>query len=260
MKLPIIAASLFSLSNALPTEPTVGDLEIVGGVPVTPFAYPWLVALQQGSSQFCGGSLLDATTIITAAHCSVSQRPASVTVYAHRHNLSLNATLENALVFSVTRITSHPQYKASNKAYDAAIWKVKLTSGDASTIPANKLTLDDGSASADENPLIISGWGTTSSGGRASKILLETKVNVFNQSACRNQYSTLDATSICAAAPGKDTCQGDSGGPMFSISGESITLVGLTSYGQGCADPKFAGVYTRVSTITSWIKTEQEKA
>lgn len=31
------------------------------------------------------------------------------------------------------------------------------------------------------------------------------------------------------------------------------TLVGVTSYGKGCADEKYAGVYARVSTFVNWI-------
>lgn len=80
---------------------------------------------------------------------------------------------------------------------------------------------------------------------------------------------------ICAAAPGKDTCQvcdfislvlslgqhlfisngfskqGDSGGPML-VAG---VQVGITSFGIGCANPNFAGVYTRVTKYVSWIAT-----
>lgn len=51
-----------------------------------------------------------------------------------------------------------------------------------------------------------------------------------------------------------DTCQGDSGGPlmMFSSNNQWI-LVGLTSYGEGCAQPAYSGVYTRVAAYQDWI-------
>ncbi len=52
-----------------------------------------------------------------------------------------------------------------------------------------------------------------------------------------------------------DTCQGDSGGPlmMFTSSNQWV-LVGLTSFGDGCARPAYSGVYTRVAAYENWIK------
>ena len=52
-----------------------------------------------------------------------------------------------------------------------------------------------------------------------------------------------------------DTCQGDSGGPlMMFTSSRQWVLVGLTSFGEGCAKPQFSGVYTRVAPYESWIR------
>jgi trypsin len=62
-------------------------------------------------------------------------------------------------------------------------------------------------------------------------------------------------TQICAGYPEgqKDTCQGDSGGPLFVYKDNKQVLVGLTSYGIGCALPKYPGVYARVSALRDWI-------
>ncbi|XP_046459164.1 trypsin Blo t 3-like isoform X2 [Daphnia pulex] len=100
---------------------------------------------------------------------------------------------------------------------------------------------------------IIAGWGTTSFGGSISSTLLKANVTILDNSICSGQYGStfVPANQLCAAAPGKDTCQGDSGGPVI-VNG---VVVGITSYGNGCADPDFAGVYTRVSSYVGWIQT-----
>ncbi|KAK4010282.1 hypothetical protein OUZ56_019428 [Daphnia magna] len=103
----------------------------------------------------------------------------------------------------------------------------------------------------ENEPAVIAGWGTTSSGGSISSILLKANVTVLANSVVASQYgsSFLPLAMLGAAAPGKDTCQGDSGGPLY-VKG---VQVGITSWGSGCADPDFAGIYTRVTTYVDWI-------
>jgi trypsin len=253
LKISMKYLALAAVAFALPTDEVPVE-NIVGGTPVSPpFKYPWLVSLQNRGSHFCGGSLLNANTIITAAHCSQRSVSDSLRVFANRHNLRASAGSENALEFRVTKITNHPNYSTGNYAFDASIWKVQLASGDATRIPGGVVQLDDGSVSADGADMIIGGWGTTSSGGSASSILLETVVDIVPTAECKKGYSNLHPSSICAARPGKDTCQGDSGGPMFAFKDAKPVLVGLTSYGQGCASPGFPGVYARVTSFRDWI-------
>lgn len=59
---------------------------------------------------------------------------------------------------------------------------------------------------------------------------------------------------FCASAAGKDSCQGDSGGPAISTVGTTKYLVGVVSWGYGCADPRYPGVYSNVSYARAWIK------
>ena len=58
---------------------------------------------------------------------------------------------------------------------------------------------------------------------------------------------------LCASKPGRDTCSGDSGGPLVGTSSGHAALVGITSFGDGCARPGHPGVYTRVTAIRAWV-------
>ncbi|XP_046459165.1 trypsin-like [Daphnia pulex] len=102
---------------------------------------------------------------------------------------------------------------------------------------------------------VIAGWGSTYSGGRVSQKLLKANVTIQDNSVCTRQYgSEFNGNAmLCASAPGKDTCQGDSGGPII-VNG---ILVGTTSWGYGCANPNYAGIYTRITTYVDWIQTTQ---
>jgi trypsin len=233
---------------------------IVGGKEVPKFQYPWLVSLETSNFHICGGTLLDANNVLTAAHCGVGERPSpSLTAVAHRHDLTSDVDAENSVVFEVKRIINHPQYDSKTNAFDAAIWKIQVVSGDLKTLSGaiGAVEIDDGSLGFKSNTtLTIAGWGDTLENGPSSQVLLEAQVDIVDSKDCKKAYDYLDASSLCAAAPGKDTCQGDSGGPLFKPSGKKgkVTLVGITSFGDGCANAKYPGAYARTSSIIDWIR------
>lgn len=85
-KLALVAALVpsMSMAAALPQSPDIiPEAGIVGGDQATAGDFPFIVSLSRsGGSHFCGGSLLNANTVLTAAHCSVGQSASSVQVRA----------------------------------------------------------------------------------------------------------------------------------------------------------------------------------
>jgi trypsin len=76
--LATIAMPAVAMAAALPQD----SVQIVGGVPAQQGDFPFIVSLQTGGSHFCGGSLLNSTTVLTAAHCAQAVSATSVTIRA----------------------------------------------------------------------------------------------------------------------------------------------------------------------------------
>ena len=181
----------------------------------------------------------------------------SLTASLYRHDLSRSPSSEHSCSETIQIIAfyNHPDYNTQN--LDSDICLLRMASVPRCSIQG--AILDTGSTVSDGDLLTIAGWGDTvaqpvsgSVGAVASSVLLEAQVPVVPQSQCAG-YTT--SNMICAgyAAGGVDTCQGDSGGPAFVSSGGSATLVGVVSFGYGCAQPGYPGVYARVSTLRNWI-------
>lgn len=113
-------------------------------------------------------------------------------------------------------------------------------------------------------PVWTAGWGKTSVVGSVSNKLNNVQVKLYDASACSfiSLYHGIRDWSnyLCAGEleGGKDSCQGDSGGPLFikekNGHRQKFVLIGITSFGIGCAEPGLAGVYTKVGSYLSWIK------
>jgi trypsin len=105
---------------------------------------------------------------------------------------------------------------------------------------------------------VVSGWGTLSSGSSSLPTQLQAvTVDIVSDAACDSAYASyggITENMICAAVPGggKDACQGDSGGPL-AVNG---VLVGLVSWGVGCAEASYPGVYSNVASLRDFV-TEQ---
>jgi len=90
------------------------------------------------------------------------------------------------------------------------------------------------------------------------------EVNVLSNDVCMNNYGygqgQITDQMMCANVEGggKDSCQGDSGGPLVSPNPDLYELIGVVSFGVGCALADYPGVYARMSKQLEWIGSNTE--
>jgi len=226
---------------------------IVGGEEVDPACpnckYDFMVSLQTNSGyHFCGGALVREDWVITAAHCVQGDSPSQVKVKIGLHNV--NGT-QGSITRSVSQIIIHPSYSSWSLNNDYAI--LQLSQPITNFEPIQLVT----DTSHDEEPVMATtmGWGATQSGGWGSNILLEVDVPIDD--SCGN-YSNSDITNnmVCAGfnTGGYDSCQGDSGGPLIMTNSDGeYELIGIVSWGYGCAEPGYPGVYAKVHSRLDWF-------
>ncbi len=220
---------------------------IVGGEPTTTDEYPYIMQITDTTGfQFCGGTLVAPNKVVTAAHCMQGERPSTIEVVGGRTELEGT----DGTVSAVTNIWRHPEYDRVNFVNDVAV----ITLEDAMPYDTLPIAQAEDSDLYEEGTLTrILGWGATSSNGSFPDQLLTAEVPVVSDEACAEVYDPgFDPDAhVCAGYEegGVDTCQGDSGGPLV-IEGR---LAGITSFGQGCAEPGYPGVYTQVNTYADLL-------
>ena len=253
----IILKCLLSISTILPFS-LYSQAEIVGGVDADIEDYPYNAALLStsgwgGGYAYCGASIINEYWILTAAHCVQGESANSTGVRVG----SDNNYAQGGVTYDALEIISHPNYNANTLNNDIALIRVDGPINFNNSTQPVVLMCDQQVALGVQEPgqsSWITGWGNTE-GTTNSTQLQVVEVPITTQS----NYGTnqIDADMIMAGFPdgGYDSCQGDSGGPMVVLAADGQTYLqsGVVSWGNGCADPGYPGVYSRISYFIDWI-------
>lgn len=247
-KFVVLFSAISCSLEAAVTEGMLPQLDgrIVGGMSTTIGSFPWQVSLQRSGSHFCGGSIYNTKIIVTAAHCLQS-----ISVYALKVRVGSSFWHSGGVLINVASFKNHEGYNSLTMVNDIAVIKLASSLSLGSNIKAIKLASSSpgGGATA-----AVSGWGTTSYGSSSLPTQLRfVNVKILSPSSCSSSTygygSEIKSSMICAYTLGKDSCQGDSGGPLVS----GGVLVGIVSWGYGCAYANYPGVYTDIAALRSWL-------
>ena len=244
------------------------QVEIVGGEDCDISEYPWQAAIY-ASGYLCGASVINQYWVITAAHCVEENNqviPAeSITIGVGSSNEYAGLFGSGGDEYDVEEVISHPNYGWSGN--DIALLRTKEPIVFNDDVQPISIICSEQVAAGAQDPGVIStitGWGNTSQGGQGADILQFIEVPIIspNDPGLSNQLNINTTTEILAGSidGGMDSCQGDSGGPLAvrNVEDTEWLLVGITSWGLGCAQEGKPGVYTKVSNYINWINTNTD--
>jgi len=240
--------------------PAAAAGRIVNGQVVNPMhSRPYQAYLQSCSSRgcaMCGATLLNKRYAMTAMHCVTDAT--NLVVALGEHNIRQDIENQQVQGIKVERVIKRPDYNTNTIDNDIALLRLSSeVEFNNNVIPACLPTNRDQQYANWE--AVVSGWGTTSEGGSTSDVLKETTQTILSSTdpvcVTGSQDNPVPNSKMCGYKQGTDSCQGDSGGPLVVMEDKRWTVVGVVSYGLGCARTGYAGVYARVTNYLDWINT-----
>ncbi|XP_028168466.1 trypsin-3-like [Ostrinia furnacalis] len=254
MKFFAICFLLVTTAVCLPASPEELSARIVNGFEVDITQVPYQATLQRsvsgGWAHSCGAVIISSRAVLSAAHCVVNfvNQPSLIRV-----SVGTSRRLSGGTRYDVSKILSHTGYSVTTLEHDIAVIVTSTNIVFSSSVAPIDL-VPSGLTFPDGYEALVTGFGTVASNGSASSVLLAARVNLIGQAACVRAYlriASITSGMICASGfnPPRDACQGDSGGPLVADN----FVIGIVSFGEGCAEAAYPGVYTRVSEYYSWI-------
>ncbi|XP_066489000.1 coagulation factor XI-like [Tiliqua scincoides] len=231
---------------------------IVGGTNASHGEWPWQVSLHvqpSAKGHYCGGSIISNQWIVTAAHCTQNLLyPEIWRVYTAI--LKQSQITDDTPFFGVQKIVVHPNFEYAEKGYDIALMKLDRPMNFTDLqqplcLPLNK------EQSMQYTDCWVTGWGYTNETGEAHDVLQKVALPLISNTECQSLYQQhrISDLMLCAGYTegGRDACKGDSGGPLSCKHQDTWYLVGVTSWGEGCARQRKPGVYANIIDHVDFI-------
>uniref|UniRef100_A0A3Q1GSB1 trypsin n=1 Tax=Acanthochromis polyacanthus TaxID=80966 RepID=A0A3Q1GSB1_9TELE len=228
--------SALSMSLSVLSSLTLPSERIVGGYAPVPHSIKYIVSIQtRDRRHVCGGFLINKYWIVSAAHCNIGVH--KMLIVAGDYSLTIYEGTEQEILSEIQTVG------------------LLLAPIDLNSYVSIALLPRQGTAISEGRVCRVSGWGYTSPRGSQIPSTLRTvKLPIISSKRCNSSESfngSITENMLCAgySIGGKDACQGDSGGPLVCDG----RVYGVVSWGRGCADAQFPGVYTAVSKFRRWI-------
>jgi trypsin len=229
------------------------DSKIINGTQVSSSNDEWesIVSLKWNGSHYCGGTLIAPTWVLTAAHCLVDSSGVTYTPEDGDTIGVASYNLDTMSILGVKQFIAHPSYNQNTTDNDIGLIEL-----DASVTTVSSTAYDTSHSLTENTQTKVAGWGNMSTTGSSyPDDLREALTPIVDTDTCNgsNSYNgSVTSNMLCAGYMDstRDSCQGDSGGPLIV----DELLVGIVSWGRGCAESNFPGVYTKVQNYETWIQ------
>ncbi|HCH4003372.1 TPA: serine protease [Vibrio parahaemolyticus] len=258
----LIGLTLPATTIADTLKPVQNDVStrIIGGEPANTSDWKFIASLVRKGQptsigHFCGGSFLGGKYVLTAAHCVEGLNADDIDIVLGLYDQNNESQAQR---IAVNNIYSHDEYNSNTTNNDITLIELERNV-DSATIDLATPELLDSVLVGDK--LHVAGWGNTSTTDRVyPTVLQQVDLEYVDRATCQNlpgNYSNVSDDGICAGYywGGKDSCQGDSGGPLIVDDNGINKLLGVVSWGDGCAQPNAYGVYANVAHFqhNGWI-------
>ncbi|XP_045398340.1 serine protease 57 isoform X1 [Lemur catta] len=225
---------------------------IIGGQEVVPHSRPYMASIRFSGQHHCGGFLLRAQWVVSAAHCFSHRDPRMGLVVLGTHALS--AAEPTQQVFSIAAVVRNPNYHPTTHANDICLLQLNSSAVLGPAVGLLGLPKQGARPPKAGTRCRVDGWGFVSDFEELPPGLMEAEVRVLGLDICNSSWKgQLSPAMLCTHSGDRQRrgfCSADSGGPLVCKN----RAHGLVSFsGLWCGDPRTPDVYTQVSAFVAWI-------